>query len=133
MIEFLNAYNQPIVAAWCAVQALFSLMVVSMVATQSETVPVFLRPFDFLHRMTRLVVGIAWIGVLYGAVLSGSAIILYEASTSVKIEYIARNDLGVFISRTAGAIIIPHAAWLCYRVVKFYYDNGKRVPEADEF
>jgi len=112
-----NAHHDVWLLLPCAMQVVCAFLILSIIAEQRSAVVRlaclgrWASPF---HRLCRLVAGLAYVGAIFGASVSGLAILgSLTGAASWELSQ-AQNDFGVMISRNAGAIILFHVAGLVW-------------------
>ena len=118
--DLINAHESPIIVLACIAQVMFAFFVLVATAEQpvmTPSLPWVKCSHSLTQNILRFLICLGWIGVIFGATLSASGILMDLTGQSSHIVSQAQNDFGVLISRMSGAVIIPHAAYVSWRFV----------------
>lgn len=114
-------FQSPILMLACFAQVALAVIILIVVTEVGS-----MRPDFSGGRAWRRIVGpvvtlglcLSWLGVLFGALFSGSSIIFEMMGDMSAREAIDTNLLGVVISRMSGVGILAHIVWIALRAHK---------------
>jgi|GEM_PF-3348780 len=130
--DLINAHESPLVMVACFVQVIFAFSILFATAEQPAMTPHM--PWVGrghvripLRRMLRFVLCLGWVGVIFGAMLSGIGILSDLSHWSGPVISQAQNDFGVMVSRISGAIILPHVSYIVWKLATVWVSCGFHI------
>ena len=132
--DFVNSHQSPWSLLGCGVQIVCAFLVLTVVAERRVLTPrpVFLwRPaIGPAHQLLRLAVCAAYIGIIFGAGLSGFGVLSAIMGWADGRITDAQNDFGVLVRTLSGAFVFLHLTYvfpMLVRIQRQCYESGHRA------
>ena len=135
MSDFVSSFEQPEIALMCFLQVVISLVIMTHIQSQPQIVPKIERlpePYKKLvHYLCRFFFSAVMLGIIFGATISGMAIILRETGELSREASLGQNSAGVWLSRIAGPFLLLYVLWMVLRILE-YIRTVKALREQNE-